>query len=131
MQESHVSEIADDNEKGVPAASLRLSGEFSEWLFATGFWRGVNAKCGTMFDQYEEDEATATMAQLIAASLGDKARELGSFGEGTVEFIRGWTAAGAPLKASVSKHGLLAELIQLQELLTGAAERGHRVRFSL
>jgi hypothetical protein len=51
-----------------------LDGIASEWLFATGFWARINRSMGTMYDQYEEDEAAPAHIDQIAVQM---CREIG------------------------------------------------------
>lgn len=124
MQESLVS--MDDG-----AIVLRLSGPFSEWLFSLRFWSDFNAKHGTMFDQFEEDEADIGIVNAVIESLDEKARALQSLDIDNVEFIYRWTSEREPIKAIVSRELLLSELMKFRDFLVVAVAENREVTFSL
>lgn len=69
MQESLVS-------VGDGASQLRLSGLLSEWLFSSRFWSNFNARHGTMFDQYEEDDADVSTVAAVVEALDERIHAL-------------------------------------------------------
>ncbi|MDN7736198.1 MULTISPECIES: hypothetical protein [Burkholderia] len=110
---------------------LRLSGSLSEWLFSSKFWSDFNAKCSTMFDQYEEDEADVSVVKTVIIALEARARALQELDVRDVEFVYRWTAKHKPLKASVSREALLSELMTLRDFLCEAVARNRSVILSL
>lgn len=124
MQESLVT--MDDNEQ-----QLRLSGLLSEWLFSSKFWSDINAKHGTMFDQFEEDSADVAIVNAIVDALEERIRALGKLDKCDVEFTYRWTAERKPLKASISRELLLSELTTFRDFLHEAAAKSCCVTFSL
>ncbi|WP_321867849.1 hypothetical protein [Paraburkholderia tropica] len=65
---------------------FEMSGVLSEWLFAVGFWRNFNAAHGTMFDQFEEDEADETVVRAITFALADQMQLLEGRPEEVLDF---------------------------------------------
>ncbi|WP_233833533.1 hypothetical protein [Paraburkholderia sp. ZP32-5] len=127
LKESSVSIAGDeDNSK-----TLRLSGALSEWLFATGFWSEVNAVCGTMFDQYEEDMADSGVLNVIQQKIDQRVSELRSAATSTVEFVHGWSADRTPLTATAKTQDFADELIKLQHFLREAVSEDSSAYFSL
>ncbi|MGS0895296.1 hypothetical protein ACVBGC_22600 [Burkholderia stagnalis] len=124
MQESLVS--MDDG-----TVQLRLSGPLSEWLFSSKFWSDFNAKHGTVFDQFEEDEADVTVINAVIENLDDGMSALRDLDTDNVEFVYRWTSEREPLKASVSRELLLSELAGFRDFLVDAAAKNRGVTFSL
>ncbi|MEM5342292.1 hypothetical protein [Paraburkholderia azotifigens] len=116
MKESSVSVTSDSGH----SQTLRLSGLLSEWLFATGFWSEVNATCGTMFDQYEEDLADTEVLIVIAQKIDQKIQGLRDVTTPTVEFVHGWAVDWTPLKATAKTEAFLGELMTLRNFLQEA-----------
>ena len=124
MQESLVS--MDDG-----AVQLRLSGPLSEWLFSSKFWSDFNAKHGTIFDQFEEDEADVTVVNAVVETLDDRMSALRDLDTNNVEFVYRWTSEHMPLKASVSRELLLSELARFRDFLVDTVAKNRSVTFSL
>jgi filamentous hemagglutinin len=103
----------------------------SEWLFSLRFWSDFNAKHGTMFDQFEEDEADLVIVKAVIESLDEKARALQSLDIDNVEFIYRWTSEYEPIKARVSRDLLLSEITKFREFLLVAVSENRDVIFSL
>ncbi|WP_224010645.1 hypothetical protein [Paraburkholderia tropica] len=127
MKESTVSVIVDDG----TSQTLRLSGVLSEWLFASGFWSEVNEICGTMFDQYEEDEASPDIVLVIQQEIDKKASGLRMSTEPKFEFVRGWAADWTPLKVSANTEDVLEELKIFRNFLDAGISTTSNAIFSL
>ncbi|SMF26600.1 hypothetical protein SAMN06295900_104427 [Trinickia caryophylli] len=110
---------------------LRLSGPLSEWLFASKFWSDLNAKQGTMFDQFEEDEADVPIIRVVVEELERRVRALRELGEHDVEFVYRWTAEHKPLTTSVPRESLLSEVVMLRDFLADAVAQNCPVTFAL
>ncbi|MBY4831455.1 hypothetical protein [Burkholderia dolosa] len=107
-------EIPDDD--GFLVRSITLSGLFSEWLFASKFWGEINGHCGTILDQYEEDEVGENVVEVISNELGKRINDLsGRVGE--IEFAHGWGADRTPLVARISIVDLVREIEEFREFL--------------
>lgn len=113
------------------AVALRLSGPLSEWLFSLRFWFDFNAKHGTMFDQFEEDEADVGVVKAIIESLDEKMSVLQGLDMDDVEVVYRWTSEHEPIKAIVSKELLLSELTKFRDFLVDAVAKNRDVTFSL
>ena len=113
------------------AGRFALSPETSEWLFASSFWQRANAELGTVFDQYEEEEACPTVLCSFLPLLEKVVAEVRSLDRSRIEFVRGWDAKGAALKAHVARSALLAELMRLQEFVSTACAQGKTLVFEL
>lgn len=124
MQESLVS--MDDG-----AVALRLSGPLSEWLFSSKFWSDFNVRHGTMFDQFEEDEADVTVVNAVIEALDGRMSALQDLDTDNVEFVYRWTSEHEPLKASVSRESLMSELARFRDFLVDAVAKNRGVTFSL
>ncbi|SDG97891.1 hypothetical protein SAMN04487926_101493 [Paraburkholderia steynii] len=124
MQESVVS--VDEG-----AGHLRLSGPLSEWLFSSKFWSDFNAKHGTMFDQFEEDEADVTVVKAVVEALDERACALRELSERNVEFVYRWTPDHKPVTTSMPRDSLLSELVAFRDFLVGAVVENRCVTFSL
>ncbi|WP_321853519.1 hypothetical protein [Burkholderia cenocepacia] len=124
MQESLVS-VCDG------AGQLRLSGPLSEWLFSSKFWSNINAKHGTMFDQYEEDEADVSVVSEVVEALDERIRALQEQDVRYIEFVYRWTAEHKPLSVSVPRDLLMSELEALRDFLGTAVVQNRCVTFSL
>ena len=116
---------------GGASQTLRLSGLLSEWLFATGFWSEVNAICGTMFDQYEEDSASSEVLNVIAQRVDQRVKALRDVAEPTVEFVHGWNADWTPLKATAKTEAFVSELMRLRNFLQEAVAKKAVAELSL
>lgn len=124
MQESLVS--VDEG-----SGQLRLSGPLSEWLFSSKFWSDFNAKHGTMFDQFEEDEADVAVVKAVVEALDERECALQELSERNVEFVYRWTPDHEPVTTSVSRELLLSELVTFRDFLVGAVAKNRSVTFSL
>ncbi|WP_313701071.1 hypothetical protein [Achromobacter sp.] len=112
-------------------AKLTLSGLVSEWLFSSGFWKNINAIQGTIFDQYEEDEADVSTLEVVINALEKHILGLRALRAQTVEFVSGWTQDRVAIRACVSKDLALSELIDLRRFLIKAVANKSKVIFSL
>jgi hypothetical protein len=101
---------------GFSVRSITLSGLFSEWLFASKFWAKINEHCGTILDQYEEDEVGEDVVEVISTELGKRINDL-SGGVGEIEFVHGWDADRRPLVARISIVDLVREIEEFREFL--------------
>ncbi|MBR8037524.1 hypothetical protein KDW40_04045 [Burkholderia cenocepacia] len=110
--------------------SITLSGLFSEWLFASKFWAKINEICGTIFDQYEEDEASEGIVEIISTELSKKIKDL-SGREGEIEFLHGWDSNRTPLVARISVIDLVGEIVGFREFLDIALKHHVGVYLSL
>ncbi len=108
-----------------------LDGAVSEWLFASGFWKRINNSLGTMFDQFEEDEAVPTVLLQIASELESCVRSLYSQNEDTVCFVCGWSPGGDAHTVEVQRKDLVSQLVMLRSLLASAAANNDVLEFSL
>lgn len=111
LKESIVTiEIPDGD--GFSIKTLRLSGLLSEWLFASKFWAQVNVRCGTIFDQYEEDTADEGVVKIICDELTKRIIELDGRDD-EIEFVHGWDANRNPLVARINAIDLVREMSEL------------------
>ncbi|MEN4922756.1 hypothetical protein ABE485_29070 [Achromobacter spanius] len=110
---------------------FHLSSPVSEWLFSSKFWSDVNSKQGTMFDQYEEDEADVPMVSAVIDALDQRVRGLRELNVRDLEFIYRWTEERIPVRSWISKDVLLCELGSLRDFLANAATENCGVVFSL
>ncbi|TGN95789.1 hypothetical protein [Burkholderia sp. USMB20] len=124
MHESRVS-IADGS------SELRLSGTLSEWLFSSNFWSNFNAKNGTTFDQFEEDEVDVSIVSEVIEALEVRIHELQRNGNCNIEFVYRWTAEKQPLTIKVLAETLILELESFRGFLGAALNKNIGVIFSL
>jgi hypothetical protein len=110
---------------------FEMSGVLSEWLFAVGFWRNFNATHGTMFDQFEEDDADETVVRSITFALADQMQLLEGRPEEVLEFAYRRNFDGSSIMASIARVDLIAELEALRHFLLQSAERHSALTFSL
>jgi hypothetical protein len=110
---------------------LRLSGPLSEWLFSSKFWSDFNAKHGTMFDQFEEDDADMPVVKAIVEALDERIRALQELDECNVEFVYRWTSEHEPLTTSVPRELLQSDMAMLRDFLVDAVAKNRCVTFSL
>ena len=108
-----------------------LDGAVSEWLFASGFWNRINYSLGTMFDQFEEDEAEPAVLVRIASELEIWVGSLESQGEEKVRFVCGWSPSGDAHTVEVQRTDLISQLVMLRSLLASAAANRNVLEFSL
>ncbi len=130
MQISRITNMSVDESSSSPA-QFEMSGTLSEWLFSTGFWRKFNEENGTMFDQFEEDEADATVVLKVVFALSGAITSVESYERDVFEFIFRRLSDGSALTASVTKENLLEELKSLRKFLGESAERKLTLMFSL
>jgi hypothetical protein len=131
MQESQVAVVSHEDGEGDHSSLFRLSGQLSEWLFSSKFWADFNARHGTMFDQYEEDEATVPVVNAVAEALDERIRALQSYGEPDVEFVYHWTSEHTPTTTSIPRELLLSELVRFRDFLIDAVVKNLCLSFSL
>jgi hypothetical protein len=112
-------------------AEFRLSGVLSEWLFATHFWRDFNASHGTMFDQFEEDEAGQDVVKEIAASISERIGQLRSGREQPAEFAYRHLPDGSAITAKVAPSDAIEELTKLYRFLLDVSEKCAHVSLNL
>ncbi|MBR8330361.1 hypothetical protein KDW69_01725 [Burkholderia ambifaria] len=129
LKESIVTIESPDGD-GFSVRSITLSGLFSEWLFASKFWAQINAHCGTIFDQYEEDEAGEDVVAIISAELAKRIQDL-SGTRGEIEFVHGWDVNHTPLVARINAVDLVREIAEFREFLDIALKRHVGVYVSL
>ena len=98
----------------------------SEWLFASGFWKRINSSLGTMFDQFEEDEAEPPILLQIASELECCLRSLHSQSEDS-----GWSTNGDAHTVEVQRKDLVSQLAMLRSILASAAANKNVVESSL
>ncbi|WP_141715797.1 hypothetical protein [Burkholderia ubonensis] len=115
---------------GFSIRTITLSGLFSEWLFASKFWGEINTHCGTIFDQYEEDEAGENVVEVISAELAKRIKDL-SGREGEIEFVHGWDVNRTPLVARINVIDLVREIEEFREFLNIALKSHVGVYMSL
>ena len=131
MQESLVNVVLREGEGENISSVFRLSGVLSEWLFSSKFWSDFNERHGTMFDQYEEDEAKAPIVKALAEALEEKIAALQSNDAINIEFVYGWTSERAPLTTSISRVQLLSELAEFHDFLVASVGKNLLLSFSL
>ena len=112
-------------------SQLHLSGLLSEWLFSSGFWSDFNVKHGTMFDQFEEDEANVPIVEAIIEALSKRVCDLEKEDKSNVEFVYRWTFEQKPVTTNVPRVLLLSELSTLRDFLVNAVAKNHCVTFTL
>jgi hypothetical protein len=115
---------------GFSVRSITLSGLFSEWLFASKFWAQINAHCGTIFGQYEEDEVREDVVEIISAELAKRIQGLSGTG-GEIEFVHGWDVNRTPLVARINVVDLVREITEFREFLDVALKSHVDVYVSL
>ncbi|MBB3262198.1 hypothetical protein F4827_007053 [Paraburkholderia bannensis] len=108
-----------------------LDGIASEWLFASGFWTRINRLMGTMYDQYEEDEAAPANLDQIAAQMCCEIRELEAREEEMIRFRCGWFSTGEAHTLETPRATLVAQLVSLQSFLERMAASGTTLELSL
>jgi hypothetical protein len=117
-------------EKGSSPETRDLSPETSEWLFAKGFWRDVNLKLHTLFDQFEEEHVEGENLTTLTDALESELRTL-SEGVDLLEFVRGWAASGQEIKCKVHATVVINDLKELILTLKSAQKEGATVFFEL
>ncbi|WP_395069518.1 hypothetical protein [Paraburkholderia silvatlantica] len=130
MQISKITDLS-FNESLSDASEFKMSGFLSEWLFSIGFWRAFNSEHGTMFDQFEEDEAETTVVQDVASAVAELVDSIGHSEEDVVEFAFRRLPDGTAITANTTKEDLLKELKSLHQFLEASVERKSTLLFSL
>lgn len=103
----------------------------SEWLFVSGFWKKTNALLGTMFDQFEEDEAGPATLSQIARVLECEIFELQGLEDESMRFAYRWTPCGEAYILEMRRVTLIAHLAAARDFLFSAAEKGEILELSL
>jgi len=107
-----------------------LSPETSEWLFAKGFWREVNLRLHTLFDQYEEDWIAGENLAALIEALESELHAL-SQGDEFIEFVRGWDSSHRELRCKLRVSVAIDDLKELISTLKVAEQRQATVLFEL
>jgi hypothetical protein len=113
-----------------PTHQLILSAELSDYLFSTRFWERVNLKCGTLFDQFEEETAAGQVLNEIIDEVVTAIAVL-QRGPDRVRFVRGWTQAGVPIEVESGRDELSREMEGLRNFVHEAVICKKRVCFDL
>ncbi|MHA6833640.1 hypothetical protein [Ralstonia pseudosolanacearum] len=113
------------------APIFTLAGTASEWLFASGFWRQTNALLGTMFDQFEEDEAVPAQLRQIAYELEQRICMLEAQSDEVVHFVYRWTPSGEACALEAKRADLVSQLTAMRNILASAAANGDTLMLSL
>jgi hypothetical protein len=108
-----------------------LSGVVSEWLFASMFWSEFNEKNGTIFDIYEEDDASPMVCIKLSLALGKRIATLLNSTENDISFVFRWCENGEPIWCNVQKDVLVKELSAFRDCLLTYGESGQPLWFSL
>jgi hypothetical protein len=119
------------DEGGPEQVLFQISGVLSEWLFATNFWQNFNKKYGTMFDQFEEDDANPKTLELISESLIAEIEKLGLMKENQIRFIYRWGLNGEKDVAIAPRSSLQEELRAIRKIFNTAADQGQTLSLSL
>jgi hypothetical protein len=130
MQISRITDISHD-ESASGSLHFEMPGVVSEWLFSTGFWARFNAQNGTIFDQFEEDEADVAVVTQVASALLAEVTSVETCKQQIVEFAFRRLPDGSAVTASITKENLLEELKSLHRFLQAAAEQKLTLLFSL
>jgi hypothetical protein len=110
---------------------LVLEGVTSEWLFASGFWKRINHLMGTMFDQFEGDEAEPATLNQIACEMDCHIRELEARSDETIRFVCGWSGTGEPHTIETPRANLISQLAVLRTFLASSSANGDTLELSL
>ncbi|WP_321788084.1 MULTISPECIES: hypothetical protein [Paraburkholderia] len=121
MNKSTIYTLDDDGVVDEAGPMHRLSGELSEWLFASKFWANFNSKNGSIFGQFEEDEAGPDIARKISHELAEKLKELNDVED--VIFAYRKTQAGDKEYIQVTASQLIHEIKSLAEFLRNLGSR--------
>jgi hypothetical protein len=105
-------------------AEISLSGEFSEWLFQTGYWHELSASNLLSFEQYEEEIMPCSKIPHAILNLREILKKISGSNEDAVEFTYGWDAARRPLKCSISVALLFSNVEKLLEFFEHSAKVG-------
>jgi hypothetical protein len=117
--------------EGLVDPVFALEGITSEWLFASGFWKRINQLMGTVFDQFEEDEAEPVILNRIACEMEYHIRELEARPDETIRFVCGWSGTGEPHTIETPRVALISQLASLQCFLASTAADGFTLELSL
>lgn len=111
-------------------AEFHLGGPTSEWLFASGFWDGVNSALGLLLGQYEDDEVQPLHLSKIAEKITLHQTQLENRNR-PIWFRTGWSADGSEVGLSLSTLEALGELRAWREFLLSAYAKELAVEFYL
>jgi hypothetical protein len=130
MQISRITNLSlDGNSSNSP--EFEMSGVLSEWLFSIDFWRKFNSENGTMFDQFEEDEADSSVVRGLASALTKLMASVEASERDVLEFAFRRLPDGTAITANATKESLLGELKSLTKFLDASAELRTTLLFSL
>ncbi|MGV1761849.1 hypothetical protein ACQZ6F_31795 [Rhizobium sp. A22-96] len=110
---------------------FELSAKVSEWLFASHFWQDFNANNGTIFDQFEDDEASVAVIHRVVEMLDAKRQKLIAGGVDIIEFTYRWSEDGSPTKTTFELDQLLEEPSMFRNFLADTAQLKLSLMFSL
>lgn len=130
MQISRITNLSLDGSSS-NSPEFEMSGVLSEWLFSIGFWRKFNSENGTMFDQFEEDEADASVVRDLASALTKLIASVEASERDVLEFAFRRLQDGTAITANVTKESLLKELKSLTQFLDASTELKTTLLFSL
>lgn len=108
-----------------------LDGIASEWLFVSEFWTKTNALLGTMFDQFEEDQAGPATLSQIALGLERQICELRRREDEAIRFVYRHTPCGEAYALETRRDTLISQLVAARDFLSSAAEKGEIPELSL
>ena len=128
MKKSDIILYSDD---GAVIDSIRLTGEASEWLFSTGFWNDVNDANGTIFDQYEEDDANVAVLISIVDILSRLIVSVSNSINEEFNFTYGFDKNKKRLYLKVKKSDILVELAKFKYICEEAIRMGKTLIFYL
>ncbi|WP_159463106.1 hypothetical protein [Caballeronia ptereochthonis] len=130
MQVSKVYRVSLDGSSS-DSSVFELSGNLSEWLFSVGFWRSFNLRHGTMFDQFEEDEADTKTVSAVATAFANLIRSIEAKQPETIQFVYRHLSDGTTISATVEKAELLTEIRSMHDFLVHAVEMKSTLTFAL
>ncbi|WP_322094914.1 hypothetical protein [Paraburkholderia bannensis] len=120
MQISRITNLSLDG-SSPNSPEFEMSGVLSEWLFSIDFWRKFNSENGTMFDQFEEDEADVSVVRNLAAALTKLTASVEDSERDVLEFAFRRLPDGTVITAKATKESLLEELKSLTQFLDASA----------
>lgn len=103
------------------------SAGLSEWLFAEKFWEKINISCGTLFDQFEDDEASTQTCVEIAKQLSIIISLLNDLDVNKISFSIGQNEKHEDLLVELTKIDLVAELNKFQSIFVDAVAQNTTV----
>jgi hypothetical protein len=122
-------------EKDASVESRALSPETSEWLFAKGFWRDVNWKLGTLFDQFEEEwiagEKLTALIEALEIELHALSEGYEWEGDKFIEFVYRWDASHREIRCKLRASVAIDDLKELISTLKVAQQQQATVLFEL